>query len=202
MRFGYMRISTESQDFGRQEMQLEKYGCDRIFKDIASGAKTNRSGLNRMLEMLRPGDTVVVVKLSRIGRSVKHLIELITYFQKEKIEFISLTESIDTSSAIGKLVFTILAALAEFERELIVERTKGGLEAARKKGMVIGRPKGITRRNQVRAVQLHALHHTGEYTVKEVMEMLKIGSTTTYYKHLHWYEEKLKEKKKRSDEAS
>lgn len=186
MKFGYARISKPGQRYDRQQKMLEEYGCDKIFYETASGAKTDRKELTKMINQLRKGDKVIVVKLSRIGRSTKHLIELITEFKEREVEFISLTENLDTSTPMGKFTFTVMAAMAEMERDLIRERTKEGLDAARKKGKRIGRPKGFTQKTKMRAIQLLALHREPDLTVKQVMAQLGIGSTRTYYRYRDW----------------
>ena len=131
MLIGYARVSTQDQTINLQKDALEKIGCSKIFTDTASGATTERKGLDEALEYVREGDSLVVWKLDRLGRSLKHLIETITDLNTRKIGFKSLTENIDTATATGKLVFHIFGALAEFERNLIRERTIAGLEAAR-----------------------------------------------------------------------
>ena len=140
MLVGYARVSTQDQTLNLQKDALEKIGCTRIFKDTASGAKADRQGLNEVLKFLREGDTLVVWRLDRLGRSLKHLIETITQLEERKIGFKSLTESIDTITSGGKLIHYVFGALAEFERNLIQERTKAGLVAARSRGRLGGRP--------------------------------------------------------------
>ena len=144
MYVGYARVSTQDQTLDLQKDALKKIGCTKIFTDTASGAQAERKGLEEALEFLREGDTLVVWRLDRLGRSLKHLIETITNLNKRKIGFQSLTESIDTTTSNGRLIFNIFASLAEFERDLIRERTKAGLAAARARGRVGGRPKAQT----------------------------------------------------------
>ena len=134
MLIGYARVSTSDQTLDLQKDALEKAGCDRIFTETASGSKAERIGLEKALNYVRPGDTLVVWRLDRLGRSLPHLIETITSLNNRKIGFKSITESIDTTTSGGKLVFHIFGALAEFEREIIKERTKAGLTAARARG--------------------------------------------------------------------
>lgn len=141
MLIGYARISTSEQSLNLQIDALKKEGCNKIFSDIASGAKTERKGLNEALNFLRKGDTLLVWRLDRLGRTVKHLIDTLNWLEEQGIGFKSLHENIDTISPTGKLVTNIFMALAEFERNLIRERTKAGLEAARARGKSGGRPK-------------------------------------------------------------
>src|SRR6266550_561356 len=144
MLIGYARVSTQDQTVNLQKDALEKIGCAKIFTDIISGATTERQGLDEALSYVREGDTLVVWKLDRLGRSLKHLIETITNLNNRKIGFKSLTENIDTTTSGGKLIFHFFGALAEFERDLIRERTNAGLQAARARGRKGGRPKAKT----------------------------------------------------------
>src|SRR5438309_7348420 len=141
MLIGYARVSTSDQTLNLQKDALEKIGCSKIFTDTISGATTERQGLDEALAYVREGDTLVVWRLDRLGRSLKHLIETITNLNNRKIGFKSLTESIDTTTSGGKLIFHIFGALAEFERDIIRERTNAGLTAARARGKKGGRPK-------------------------------------------------------------
>ena len=143
MLVGYMRVSTEEQTTSLQKDALLKYGVDErnIFADVVSGASKNRDGLNAVLEFLKSGDTLVVWKLDRLGRSLAHLISIITSLKEKNIAFVSLTEGMDTTTASGELFFHIFGALAQFERSLIQQRVKAGLESARLRGKSGGRPK-------------------------------------------------------------
>src|ERR671937_2705065 len=141
MLVGYARVSTNEQTLDLQKDALEKVDCTKIFTDTASGAKAERKGLEEALEYVREGDTLVVWRLDRLGRSLKHLIETISQLDTRKIGFKSLTENIDTTTSGGKLIFHIFGALAEFERNLIRERTQAGLIAARIRGKHGGRPR-------------------------------------------------------------
>ncbi len=142
MLIGYARVSTDDQNLALQEDALKKAGCKKIFSDKMSGAKSNRLGLQEALTYLRDGeDTLVVWRLDRLGRSLKNLIEMMTLLENRSIGFQSLQESINTMTSGGKLIFHIFGALAEFERNLIQERTKAGLAAARARGKKGGRPK-------------------------------------------------------------
>jgi DNA invertase Pin-like site-specific DNA recombinase len=144
MLIGYARVSTEDQNLDLQRDALKQAGCEQIYTDRVSGTKAERKGLTEALSHLRSGDTLVVWRLDRLGRSLRHLIDTVTDLQEREIGFKSLQESIDTTTSGGKLVFHIFGALAEFEREIIRERTKAGLTAARARGKSGGRPKALT----------------------------------------------------------
>jgi DNA invertase Pin-like site-specific DNA recombinase len=144
MLIGYARVSTHEQTLNLQQDALTKAGCTKIFTDIASGAKTERIGLDEALNYVRKGDILVVWRLNRLGRSLPHLITTMTHLEERGIGFKSLTENIDTTTSGGKLIFHIFGALAEFERNLIREWTQAGLIAARARGKKGGRPKVLT----------------------------------------------------------
>lgn len=144
MKFGYARVSTADQVLDRQTDQLEKQNCDEILSEKISGKKKDRPEFNRLMDKLRPGDSVVIVSLDRLGRNLKHLIELSSKFEDMGVELISLKENIDTSTAMGKFFFQITGAFAEFEANLLSERTKEGLDAARSRGRVGGRKRVMT----------------------------------------------------------
>src|ERR671937_1108019 len=153
MLVGYARVSTNEQTLDLQKDALEKVGCKKIFTDTASGAKAERKGLEEALEYVREGDTLVVWRLDRLGRSLKHLIETISQLDTRRIGFKSLTENIDTTTSGGKLIFHVFGALAEFERDLIRERTQAGLLAARARGQHGGRPKVLNDPKKVALAQ-------------------------------------------------
>lgn len=144
MRFGYARVSTEDQDLAMQTHALEHAHCERVFADKASGSRPDREGLKAALSHLRAGDTLVVWKLDRLGRGVKGLIDLVMDLERREIHFLSLTDQIDTSTPAGRFFFHVMASLAQMERELIVERTRAGLEAARRRGRIGGRKRRMT----------------------------------------------------------
>ncbi len=139
--FGYARVSTEQQNLDRQIDALNHYGVDTIYNEKMTGTKRERPELNKMLERMTQGDTVVIESLSRLGRSTKDLIELTELFQSKGVHLVSLKESIDTSTSTGKLLFTLMSAIAQFERDCIADRTLEGLKAAKARGRKGGRPK-------------------------------------------------------------
>jgi DNA invertase Pin-like site-specific DNA recombinase len=144
MRIGYVRVSTSEQHTALQRDALENAGCDLIFEDKISGRSTERPGLNQLLKRLAPGDTLMVWKLDRLGRSMRHLVALIEELRERGVNFRSLTDAIDTSTPMGRFFFHVMGALAEMERELIVERTRAGLAAARAQGRIGGRRPKLT----------------------------------------------------------
>jgi DNA invertase Pin-like site-specific DNA recombinase len=156
MLIGYARVSTRDQNLELQIEALTKAGCKKIFEDRISGSRAGRTGLANMLEMLREGDTIVVYKLDRLGRSVKNLIELVGILSKKGIQFKSLTDAIDTGTPSGRFFFHVMASLAEMERELMVERTHAGREVARQLGRTGGRKRQMTDSKIVQARKLLA----------------------------------------------
>jgi DNA invertase Pin-like site-specific DNA recombinase len=176
MLIGYARVSTHDQTLNLQKDALEKAGCTKIFTDTASGAKTERKGLEEALNYVRKGDTLVVWRLDRLGRSLPHLITTMTALEERGIGFKSLTENIDTTTSGGKLIFHIFGALAEFERNLIRERTQAGLIAARARGKTGGRPNALTERQISIARDLYERHHP----IAEILQTLKISRPTLY----------------------
>ena len=145
MLFGYARVSTEDQNLELQIDALLKAGCERIFKEKVSGKNTDRLELQKLLGQVRAGDTIMVWKLDRLGRSLKDLINLVTTFEENQISFVSLNDNINTSSPTGRLIFNLFASFAEFERAIIKERTNAGLAAARARGRKGGRPAGLSK---------------------------------------------------------
>ena len=177
MLIGYARVSTEDQNLDLQIDALKQAGCDKIIEETASGTKTDRSGLEKVLEHLRKGDTLVVWKLDRLGRSLQHLIKIVNDLREKGIYFKSVQESLDTSSSGGKLIFHIFGALAEFERDVIRERTLAGLSAARSRGRVGGRPRVMDDRK----VQLAKILLADEAnSVDDVCETLRVSRATLY----------------------
>jgi len=179
MLIGYARVSTTDQRLDLQKDALSAAGCEQIFTDTASGAKTQRPGLTKALQYCRPVDTLVVWKLDRLGRSLPHLVETVRDLINRGIGFKSLQENIDTTTSAGKLIFHIFASLAEFERDIIRERTEAGLSAARARGRKGGRPKGVDEKKMKAAL---SLKKDPERSVKEICEIVGI-SRNTYYKY-------------------
>lgn len=173
---GYARVSTPDQKLSLQHDALKRAGCERVFDDQASGARTDRPGLADALAYLRAGDTLVVWKLDRLGRSMSHLIEKIGELAARGIGFRSLTENIDTTTPGGMLVFNIFGSLAQFERDLIRERTQAGLRAARERGSKGGRRPVVTP-DKLRKARAHI---AAGLTVREAAARLKIGKTALY----------------------
>ena len=175
---GYARISTGEQTLDLQLDALTAAGCDRIFRDTASGAKSDRPGLTQALDHLRAGDTLVVWRLDRLGRSLQHLITTLTDLDQRGIGFRSLTESIDTTTAGGKLIFHIFVALAEFERDLIHERTHAGLAAARARGKTGGRPKAFATPAQLAMAK--TLFADTSRSIPDICKTLGVSRSTLY----------------------
>lgn len=144
MLIGYARVSTQDQNLTLQREALINAGCEKVFEDKVSGTRADRPGLSKTLEMLREGDTLVVWKLDRLGRSVKKLVDMVSELNKQGIQFKSLTDSIDTGTTSGRFFFHVMASLAEMERELTIERTRAGLEVAKKLGRKGGRKPKMT----------------------------------------------------------
>ena len=177
MLIGYARVSMDDQNLDLQEDALAKAGCEKIFKDQITGRSALRPGLEKMMEILREGDMLIVWRLDRLGRSLSHLIEWVRQLEEKKIGFISLTESIDTTTPSGKLIFHIFGALAEFERNLCLERTLAGLAAARARGRLGGRPPALNAKQQEVAVQLYGER---KYSIKEICRIMGISKPTLY----------------------
>ena len=177
MLIGYCRVSTNDQHLRMQEDALKAAGCDEVYTDIASGVKAARPGLEEAIDKTRAGDALVVWKLDRLGRSVQHLIYTIKRLDDKGVHFKSLSENIDTGSSGGKLIFHIFGALAEFERDLIKERTNAGLKAARARGRLGGRPPTLSA-SQIASLKKH--YHKGELSLKEMCSLFGISKPTLY----------------------
>jgi DNA invertase Pin-like site-specific DNA recombinase len=180
MLIGYARISTGDQTLDLQRDALQKAGCERIFEDTASGAKADRPGLAQALDMLRAGDTLVVWRLDRLGRSLGHLIETLLALDQRGIGFQSLTESIDTTTPGGKLIFHIFGALAEFERELIRERTNAGLAAARARGRRGGHPRVDVFANRKNLDLARTLYNDKGTPIADIARQFGVSRATLY----------------------
>jgi DNA invertase Pin-like site-specific DNA recombinase len=177
MKIAYSRVSTDEQSLDLQQDELKRAGCERFFSDIASGGKFDRPGLNDALTFLREGDTLVVWRLDRLGRSLKELIATASSLQERGIGFQSLRENIDTTTPGGKLVFHIFGSLAEFERDLIRERTKAGLVSARARGRLGGRPKSL---DPAKAKIAASLLASRDSSVAEICRSLGVSKATLY----------------------
>ena len=175
MLLGYARVSTQEQDTAVQVQALQAAGCQRIFTDKASGARWDRPELNRLLEQLRPEDVLVVWKLDRLSRSLRDLLFLLDHLDNAKAGFRSLTESIDTTTAAGRMMMQMLGAFAEFERQILKERTKAGLDAARKAGRIGGRPSKLTTDQKAFAVKMI---RDGDMTAADVARLFKVHPST------------------------
>jgi DNA invertase Pin-like site-specific DNA recombinase len=173
---GYARVSTAQQDAALQHDELRAAGCWKTWTDVASGARVDRPQLAAVLEALRPGDTLVVWRLDRLGRSLPHLIETVRQLEERAVGFRSLRESIDTTTPGGRLVFHVFGALASFERELVQERTRAGLDAARARGRLGGRPTVLT---PVKARQARKMRDEGA-TMDEIASVVGVSVATLY----------------------
>lgn len=178
MLVGYARVSTGEQSLDLQKDELQGAGCSKVYEDVLSGAKAvERPGLAECLKYLREGDTLVVWKLDRLGRSLPHLIEVVQELEERGIGFKSLREAIDTTTSGGKLIFHIFGALAEFERDIIRERTTAGLRAARARGRTGGRPKAM---DEQKLRQAQALRDNPSLSIAEICKMLGVSEATFY----------------------
>ena len=177
MKIGYTRVSTEEQVSQLQVDALKSAGCERIFSDVASGAKTERIELAKAMDHLRSGDTLVVWRLDRLGRNLKHLIQTVEKLQENEIGFVSIQEGFDTTTNGGRLVFHIFGALADFERELIIERTKAGLAAARARGRKGGRREKLDT-GQIRT--LRNMHESRQHSIAEIGRTFGVSRPTIY----------------------
>jgi DNA invertase Pin-like site-specific DNA recombinase len=177
MNIGYARVSTADQNLDLQNDALKSAGCEQIYTDKMSGTKTERPGLDQILGILRKGDTLVVWKLDRLGRSLTHLIQVMNILDERGIYFRSVQESLDTSTPGGKLIFHVFGALAEFERDIIRERTLAGLAAARSRGRVGGRPRKLSKKQVEMAKNLMK---DISIPVNEICETLGVSKATLY----------------------
>ena len=176
MIIGYARVSTDAQCLNRQLDALKGYGIDELFTEKITGTKANRPELDKVKLMARQGDTIVIESLSRLGRSTKDLLNLIGEFQDKGIKVVSLKENIDTTTATGKLITTLLSAICEFERDTTVQRTKEGLKAARARGRKGGRPKA----NPKDVDKAIKLYHSQAHSIKDIVELTGVSQATLY----------------------
>jgi DNA invertase Pin-like site-specific DNA recombinase len=184
MKIGYIRVSRDTQATALQEDALHKEHCERTFTDTMSGKRFDRPEFLRMLDMARAGDVIVVWRLDRLGRSLKQLIETVTLLNERGIELKSLKENIDTTTSTGKLMFHIMGAMAEFERDVIRERTMAGLDAARARGKQGGRSKATSRMSAQSIARAKQLYAARENTIAEIMQMTGFKSRSTFYKYV------------------
>jgi len=180
MNIGYARVSTKEQNLDLQKDALAKAGCIEIFEEKVSGAGKERPQLEKLVEQLRVGDILTVWKLDRLGRSIKDLIQLVNKIQDKGAELKSLNDHIDTTTPHGKLTFHMFAALAEFEKDIIRERTLAGLATARARGRVGGRPKGLSQKAEHIAIIAQRLYEEGQKTITEICDELSISRATLY----------------------
>jgi len=180
MKAGYARVSTKEQTVDLQVDALKKAGCTTVYTEIMSGTRAERPILGKLLENLRTGDVLVVWKLDRLGRSLKHLIEVVNELMTRKIGLKSLNDPIDTTTPQGRLTFNLFASLAEFERDVIRERTQAGLSAARARGRKGGRPKGVPGNSESTACAAETLYREGKLSSREIAGKLRISKSTLY----------------------
>ncbi|MCV2953920.1 recombinase family protein [Escherichia coli] len=176
MIFGYARVSTEDQNLNLQIDALTQHGIDKLFQEKVTGSKRDRPQLEDMIKGLREGDSVVIYKLDRISRSTKHLIELSETFEELGVNFISIQDNVDTSTSMGRFFFRVMASLAELERDITIERTKSGLEAARARGKKGGRPSKASQ-----SIELALkMYDSKEYSINQNLDASKLSKTTQY----------------------
>lgn len=190
MKIGYARVSTADQDLTVQIEDLKRAGCERIYSDKASGAKADRPGFQQALDYMREGDVLVVWHLDRLGQSLIHLIDTLSLLEVRGIGFLSLKESMDTTTSVGRMIFRIFGAFAQFERALISQRTLAGLRASRAQGRRGGRPKAL---NYDQIQEAYQLYDNREHTAKQICEMLGI-SKPTLYSYLRLREQEINKK--------
>ena len=177
MIFGYARVSTSTQSYSSQLDTLNDYGCEKIYSECVSGAKSERVEYNKMIEAMREGDVLVVYKLDRIARSLKDLIDKIQCLSDNGISFVSISDSIDTTTPQGKLMLNIIGSFAEFERDIIRERTMAGLQAARVRGRTGGRPSTL---NSKQIEKMKEMHKDKSIPISDILDTFKISRSTLY----------------------
>lgn len=180
MNIGYARVSTKDQNLDLQLDALQKENCSKIFKEKISGTKSERPALQDMLNQVRPGDVIIIWKLDRLGRSLKNLVEIVGQLIAQGIGLKSLHDNIDTTTPQGRLTFNIFASLAEFERDLISERTMAGLASARARGRNGGKPKGLSQQAESTACAAETLYKEGKLGVNQIATQLGIAKNTLY----------------------
>lgn len=180
MKIGYARVSTRDQNLDLQLSALKKAGCKKIYQETISSAKADRPILNDLLNNLRKGDVLVIWKLDRLGRSLKNLVDIVNQLMEKKIGLQSLNDPVDTTTSHGRLVFNLFASLAEFERDVIRERTRAGLSAARARGHNGGRPAGLSKQAESVACAAETLYMERKLSVRQIANQLGIAKTTLY----------------------
>lgn len=181
MIIGYARVSTQKQSLLMQEEALGHYGCDRIFSEKKSGKNTNREQFKLMMQVVREGDTVVVHSLSRLGRSLKDILNVLDKFRENDIQFVAITENIKfDNTAMGRLQINVFGMLAQLQRDLTSEKTKAGLEAARRAGRVGGRPRGLSKDAQRKAKIVATMYKSGDHSVRQICDTVGIAVSTLY----------------------
>jgi len=179
MIIGYARVSTKDQNLDLQINALKIAGCEKIYKEKMSAIK-DRPELETMVSELRSGDTVIVWKLDRLGRSLKHLVDLVALFNNRNVDFVSLSDSINTTTPQGRLVFNLFASFAEFERELITERTRAGIAAMKLRRPGGGRVRGLSKENITKVALVKSMVNSGDMKPEDIYKSLNIGKTTFY----------------------
>jgi len=180
MKYGYARVSTKDQVLDMQIDALKNVGCHKVFYEVAKGAKTDRPEWLKLLNEIQAGDTLVIWKLDRMGRSLQHLIKIVNDLIDKNVDIISLQDPLNTTNAQGRLIFNMFASLAEFEKDLIRERTMAGLKSARARGRMGGRPKGLSEKAKRVACAAEALYNQKELKPDEIAAQLDISKTTLY----------------------
>jgi DNA invertase Pin-like site-specific DNA recombinase len=180
MHVGYARVSTKDQTVDLQVDALTQAGCTKVYTEVISGARAERPLLEQLLETLRAGDVLVIWKLDRLGRSLTHLLAIVTALMTRQIGLKSLNDPIDTTTPQGRLIFNLFASLAEFEREVMRERTQAGLAAARARGRLGGRPKGLPHKAEATAYAAETLYREGRLSAQDIADKLHISKTTLY----------------------
>jgi len=180
MKYGYARVSTKDQVLNLQIDALKTAGCHKIFYEVAKGARADRPEWLKLLEEIQKGDTLIVWKLDRMGRSLHHLIKVVNDLIAKGVDIISIQDPLNTTSAQGRLIFNMFASLAEFEKDLIRERTMAGLKSARARGRMGGRPKGLSVKAKKTACTAEALYLQNELKTDDIADQLRISKTTLY----------------------
>lgn len=180
MKIGYARVSTRDQSLQSQVDSLKEAGCEKIYQEVASGAKNDRPILEDLLKNIREGDTLVVWKFDRLARNLRHFLNVIDELDRKKVNFVSVTDQVDTTTAFGKFMFSLNALYAELERNIGLERSQAGLKAARARGKIGGRPKGLSETAKEKSKIAEVLYRAGDISVARIANQLKVSSPTVY----------------------